>query len=212
MKMRAILAACVFAGLITTGCQTAQPPVINRLDPSIQPAGPPPTATFVPAGTMLTVTLTTELSTRDSRVGDIFTATVKDALVAENGDVVVPSGSVITGLVTGVGKSGEQAAIRLNFTRINIKGTSHPFTAQITSTREPERETHDVARATVVGAVAGVVLGTIIGDGGLRDALIGGALGAGAGTIVSLGMGGTDSELEEGTKLTLQTKDRVDLR
>jgi hypothetical protein len=63
-----------------------------------------------------------------------------------------------------------------------------------------------------VGAAAGAVLGAIIGDGDLRDILVGGALGAGAGTIISLGRGDIAHELPAGTHMLLQTTDRVELR
>jgi hypothetical protein len=163
---------------------------------------------------VLTVRLNDNLSTETTDVGDTFTVTVEEALVAQNGETVVPTGAVITGIITGVGGVREQAAIRLNFTRINVAGASHPFTADIVSThRMDERiDPSDVGRAAVIGAAAGAVLGAVIGSGTLRDVLIGGALGAGAGTIISLGMGGVEQVLPAGTHLMLQTRQQVDLR
>ena len=61
-----------------------------------------------------------------------------------------------------------------------------------------------------VGAAAGAALGAILG-GDLGDAVLGGALGAGAGTLVSLGTGDVDPVLPSGTVLTLETEDRINI-
>lgn len=213
MKHFMILAAA--GGLGLAACQSA--PVATTPEPVPMPAAAAPgDASAIPAGTMLDVRLETELNTTTSRVGDTFTVTVTEPLVAQNGQTVIPEGAVITGMVTGVGRAtpSDPAAIRLNFLRISLGGVSHPLTAEIAGTSLPmEQEGADpTARAAATGAVVGAVLGAIV-TGSLRDALIGAALGAGAGTIISLGMGDDrEAVLPAGTRMTLQTRDRVSLR
>jgi hypothetical protein len=210
--MKLIMAAAL-AGLVAGACA---PAVETAPVTPVQPAAPPPDARAIPAGTVLSVRLDRELSAAASRVGDTFTVSVDEALVAANGQVVVPEGAVITGMVTGLGTADEpagQAAVRVNFLRVSLDGVSHPITADIVETQVPAaaRAGEDPARAAAVGAAAGAVLGAVI-TGSLRDALIGAVLGAGAGTVISLGLGDVEQVLPAGTRLSLQTRDRVQLR
>jgi hypothetical protein len=56
------------------------------------------------------------------------------------------------------------------------------------------------------------VLGAVLSGGELNKILLGGALGAAAGTVISLGMGDTEAVLPAGTRMTLQTTQTVSLR
>jgi len=179
-----------------------------------QPA-PPPTADAIPAGTLLRAELNQPIGTERNRVGDRFTATVTTPLVAQNGRTVVPQGARIHGVITGLDDSdhlGDQAAIRVDFERISFQGRSYPFDAEVVDTDVETRRDADAAvTGAVTGAIAGAALGAVIG-GELRDILIGGALGAGAGTIISLGIGDVEAELPEGTDLVLRTTRPISLR
>jgi hypothetical protein len=183
-----------------------------------QPAAAPANANAIPAGTDLRLRLNSELAAERVTTGQTFTATVQEALVATNGDVVIPANATVTGMVTGVdasGSEGRPAVVRLNFLRIDINGTTHPFAADILGTHVPgtsDVSVSDAARGAVVGAAAGAVLGAVIG-GDLRDALIGAAIGAGAGTIISLGRGGdAEQVLPAGTHLDVRTRETISLR
>lgn len=182
---------------------------------SAQAAPPPPSAGAVPAGTLVAVRLDQTLSTRRNRVGDRFTATVTQPLVAHNGQIVIPAGAIVTGVVTGVDDSdhlGDQAAIRVDFERIGFRGRSHRFEGEVVDTEiELEDEEERIAERAAIGAVAGAALGAIVG-GELKDILIGGALGAGVGTIISLGVGDVEAELPAGSEMTLRTTEAISLR
>src|SRR5690606_14457247 len=175
--------------------------------PGAQPA-PPPTADAIPAGTLLRAESNQPIGTERNRVGDRFTATVTTPLVAQNVQTVVPQGALIHGVITGLDDSdhlGDQAAIRVDFERISFQGRSYPFDAEVVDTDvETRRDAAAAVPGAVTGAIAGAALGAVIG-GELRDILIGGALGAGAGTIISLGIGDVEAELPEGTDLVLRT-------
>jgi hypothetical protein len=212
--MRRLMLFVTAAGLGLGACQTA--PAERTPAPAPMPAPPPSDASAIPAGTLLQVRLDNELSTTTSRVGDTFTVTVTEPLIAANRQTVVPEGATITGMVTGVSepRNDNPAVIRLNFLRVNVGGAYHPLTAEVTETHVPMHERVDMdaaARAAAAGAVAGAVLGAII-TGELRDALIGAILGAGAGTIISLGTADTEAVLPEGTHMTLRTSTRTELR
>jgi hypothetical protein len=212
--MNRMFMAVVAGGLAMSACATMP---AQTAQPAPQPAPPPPDASYIPLGTHLSATLDQELNTTNTRVGDSFIVTVNEPLVAANGQTVVPAGTQIQGMVTGVAQPGgrDPAALRLNFLRINLDGAWHPLTAEIAGTHLPmdaRRDHAQHAQAAVAGAVAGAVIGGVV-SGRLRDALIGAALGAGAGTIISLGMGGpTEAALPAGTHMTLRTADRINLR
>jgi hypothetical protein len=213
--MNRILTAVLAGGLAMTACA----PAMETATPAqpAPPAAPPADASHIPSGTHLSVTLEEELNTTETRVGDSFIVVVNESLVASNGQVVVPAGARIQGMVTGVAQPGgrDPAALRLNFLRINVNDAWHPLTAEIVGTHIPmdARTDHSQhARAAATGAVAGAIIGGVV-TGRLREALIGAAIGAGAGTIISLGVGGPmEAVLPEGTHMTLRTADRINLR
>jgi hypothetical protein len=215
--MRRIMTTVVAAGLAVSACGTA--PVETTPAPTpAQPAPPPADASYIPANTHLQVTLDQELNTTNSRVGDSFTVSLTEPLLAANGHTVIPAGARIQGMVTGVAQPGgsDPAVLRLNFLRVNVDNAWHPLTADIATTHIPmeggHRDHAQTAQAAVAGAAAGAAIGAVI-SGRLRDSLIGAAIGAGAGTIISLGMGGaTEAVLPEGTHMTLRTVDRVQVR
>jgi hypothetical protein len=174
-------------------------------------------ANSLPTGSVVTVTLDQAVGTKTSKVGDTFSATVVDAIVAANGQTVVPAGSKVYGKVTGLQDSdnvGQKAAIRLDFERINVNGVERPFEANITATNlqmEKEETRNETLKKAGIGAAAGAVLGAVIGGGDISKILGGAAIGAAAGTVISLGGGDVEAVLPAGSKMTLQTTQQVAL-
>jgi hypothetical protein len=207
-----MLAGATLVVFAVTGCRTAQ--VESEATPMPPPAGA--ASAVVPTGTVLETELDQSLSAKDNRSGDTFTATVTED-VAVGGNVVVPKGSKVMGRVTGVDGSdrvGEQAAIRIAFEGVEINGKTHAFNAEVTEVDVSvgdRTRIGDTREKAGVGAVAGAVLGAVVG-GSLKDILIGGALGAGVGTIISLGVGDVESALPAGTQLTLRTTQSIAAR
>lgn len=208
-------AAGLVVGLLIAGC-ARQATVESAGDVAISAS--PTDARSLPSGTTVDVRLDQEIGTKSSKVGDTFTATVTNAIVAENGATAVPAGSKIYGKVTGLDNSdrvGEAAAIRIDFERIVVGGTSHPFYAKVTATNLETRggdTRSETLKKAGVGAAAGAVLGAVLSGGDLDKILLGGALGAAAGTVISLGMGDVEGVLPAGTTMQLQTTRTVALR
>jgi hypothetical protein len=153
------------------------------------------------------------LGAKDNHVRDAFTTTVTDAVVAQNGETVVPAGATIKGFITGLQnapRAGEPAVIRVEFDRLVIDGTSYPFSATVAEVRPPALKNETLEKAGI-GAVAGAALGAIISGAALDKILLGGALGAAAGTVISLGTD-REPELPEGTRMVLRTTRSVALR
>ena len=189
---------------------------------TVESAGEVATATPVnassrPVGSVVTVTLDQPVGTKTSKVGDTFSGTVVDAIVAANGQTVVPAGSKVYGKVTGLQDSdnvGQKAAIRLDFERINVNGVERPFEANITATNlqtQKEETRNETLKKAGIGAAAGAVLGAVIGGGDISKILGGAAIGAAAGTVISLGGGDVEAVLPAGSRMTLQTTQQVTL-
>lgn len=208
--MRKSLTAAAAVVVALGACRTAE----VETEPQVQGVPAPATADAVPAGTIFEAELNQTIGTDENEVGDRFTLTVIDPLIARNGQVVVPRGARIHGVITGLDDSdhiGDQAAIRVNFERITFDGRSHPFPAEVVDTDvEITDEEERIAERAAIGAVAGAALGAIIG-GDLEDILVGGALGAGAGTVISLGVGAVDAELPQGSTMALRTTREISL-
>lgn len=207
--------AGLVVGVLFTGC-ARQATMESTGDVAVSAS--PADARSLPSGSTLDVTLDQEIGTRTSKVGDTFSATVQNAVIASNGFTAVPAGSKVYGKVTGLDNSdrvGDAAAIRVDFERLVVNGTSHELAAKVTATNLDTRggdTRNETLKKAGIGAAAGAVLGGILSGGDLDKILIGGALGAAAGTVISLGMGDVEGVLPAGTQMQLQTTRIVALR
>jgi hypothetical protein len=215
VNMHRAIPAALVAGVLLIGCaRQSRVESGGEVDLSATPVD----ARTLPSGTSVEVTLDQEIGTKVSKVGDTFTATVANAIVAQNGATVVPAGAKVYGKVTGVDNSdrvGDAAVIKVDFERIAVAGQDHPFNAKVTATNLQTRggdTRNETLKKAGIGAAAGAVLGAVLSGGDLDKILLGGALGAAAGTAISLGMGDTEAVLPAGTRMTLQTTQMVTLR
>lgn len=173
----------------------------------------PVNARRITAGTMIDVKTNTRIGSKQNNVGDTFLATVSDAVVAQNGQTVIPEGATVYGHITGLQnapKAGEASVIRVDFNQIAINGQTYPLEAKVTEVKPPSMSSETLKKAGI-GAAAGAALGAILSGGDLDKLLIGGALGAAAGTVISLGTD-REPELPSGTRLKLQAIQSVGLR
>lgn len=162
----------------------------------------------VPVGAELDVRLQAPLSSDKAQVEDRFSATTVVDLNSGN-RVLIPAGSVVRGVVTGVDKAGRverRGRLVLSFDQITINGRSYPINATLTQALESEGIRGEVGK---IGAGAGV--GAIIGGilGGFKGALAGILIGAG-GTVAATE--GKDVELPAGTVLRLRFDSPVVIR
>jgi len=178
----------------------------------------PVNASVLPAGATLQAKLDQTLGTKQSKVGDTFTATVENSITAQNGATVVPAGATIHGHVTALEPSKnatDPSVIRLDFDQLAFGGRSYPFQASV-ERAAPQQVGGDTRNETLqkagIGAAAGAVLGAVLGDADLKHMAIGAVLGAAAGTAISLGTGTVDAALPAGTTLTLRATQAVALR
>ena len=174
----------------------------------------------IPLGTEIRAALDTPLSSRISRVGDRFTATVVQPIRAADGEVVVPAGSRIEGEVVQIEHGRVVPALRgkghldLRFRDFLLpNGEAIPVIATLVSVHSTKgapkvdeegqvkagTSGKEVAKDVGIGSGVGTIAGLIFG-GPLRGLAIGAIVGGG----YVLGAKGKDIELPSHTGLVLR--------
>lgn len=176
----------------------------------------------VPVNTEIHAALDTPLSTKTSKPGDRFTATVSDAVRGSDGTEVIPAGARVEGEVADAEQGKAVAALRgkgklsLRFRDIVLpNGQTLPLTATLVSvnntsgknTKKADEEGQvqsgtqgkDVAKDVGIGAGVGTVAGLIFGA-----PLKGLAIGALAGGGYVLATKGKDVQLPAQTGMVIR--------
>ena len=154
----------------------------------------------IPIGTEIDVRLQDGLSSGRNQVEDRFVATtIVDLQLGER--VVIPAGSELRGIVSGVDKAGRmdrKGSLTLAFDRITIDGREREIRGVVTDAIESEGVRGEVAK---IGTAAGV--GAIIGGiiGGVKGAIAGIIIGGGG---IAAATPGKDVELEPGMILRVR--------
>jgi len=166
-------------------------------------------ANEIPVGTEFDVRLGNVLSSKTAQVEDRFEGTTMVDLRDDRGRVLVPSGSVMRGVVSSVNKAtrtDRKGSMTVAFDRVTINGRSYPIRATVTQAIESEGIKGEAAK---IGAGAGV--GAIIGGilGGAKGALLGVLIGGG-GTIAATE--GKDAVLPAGTVLRVRFEQPLQIR
>jgi hypothetical protein len=183
------------------------PPAGSRSESIPPPPAPPATSgrpqnpNEIPVGTEFDVRLQSALSSKTAQVEDRFEATTMVDLVDERGRVLVPSGSVMRGVVSSVNKAtrtDRKGSLTVAFDRVTINGRAHPIRATVTQALESEGIKGEAGKIGI-GAGAGAILGAILG--GAKGALAGILIGGG-GTIAATEW--KDVELPVGTTLRVR--------
>jgi hypothetical protein len=208
VSKRLISFAAVVAMFLTPVLVSAQGTTKPRLRRGVRRAAVAP---IVPIGTNLKVRLEDTLSSKDSRVGDRFTATVLDPVRFNE--------ATITGHISSIQKSGKvkgRTSMNLAFDSIRLpdgrSGTLHGYVTRVYGSDsesadneggvESSSRTKQTVKRGAIGAGAGAILGAIVGGG--KGAAIGLILG-GAGGAGSLAVQGSkELKLESGTEMVVR--------
>lgn len=157
----------------------------------------------IPNGTTVVASLDTPLSTDVNHSGDVFTATMSEAIVV-GGRTLMPSGSQIHGVLQDVEDSGRiegRAQMTLLYqSMVDPKGQRYGISA-VPLTLQAASSTHSDVEKIAAGTVLGAIVGAVAD--GKKGAAIGAGAGAGAGTIVMLATKGEDLALSPGQRLAV---------
>ena len=165
-----------------------------------------PDLVTLPEHTSIHVTLNQALASNESRPGDHFDATVGQP-IAVGDRVVIPQGARVQGIVVDAHESGRlmgRARLQLALQSIQVGGKEY----QIRTASSHKIGTNHKKRnfAWIGGGAGGGLLIGALAAGG-EGALIGGPIGAGAGTAVAFFTGKKDIHLSAETPLTFRLAD-----
>jgi hypothetical protein len=159
----------------------------------------------VPAGTLFSVNLSSDLSTKTAKVGDPIDARLASDLVV-NGRTALAAGSPVRGTVTevvsGSNKIGGVPTLAMTFDRLELEnGQTVAINGRVV--QQGKSETAKDTAKIVGGAAAGAVIGHQIGDND-KGTVIGGLLGGAAGAVAAKKTGG-EVTVPAGTTVTFST-------
>jgi hypothetical protein len=184
---------------------------------ALAPVVMPVTSRMLPTGTDLYIELDHRIGTRESRVGDMFSATVRNPVYAQNGARVVPTGAKVYGRVATLDDSdypGEVVRVGLDFNRLVFGGRSYPFDAVISQTAiETSQERRGLSeRVILIAAAIGGVLGAVITGGDIAGIVGGAAIGGATGAVYTYTRGDIEAALPAGSRMTVRTTQPIVLR
>ena len=138
----------------------------------------------VPEGTVVKVRLGQTLHSDRHGPGTTFTASVTEAVVGEEGDTLVPAGSVVHGEILAFQE--DPPRLQLEFDEIEVRGERNSLQASLVEFSPTKKsEMKDEDKKIAGGATAGAIVGGLTG-GDIEDAAVGAVAGAAAGTGVAL--------------------------
>ncbi len=168
---------------------------------------------IIPNGESLIAELNDDLSTRNAREGQTFTATVRQPSRYE--------GAVLEGRVTHLQRGGRitgRSELTLTFDNIRMRdGRTYRFAGILESVRmqngdvvkvdnegavQDDNQTTKTVQRTAIGTAVGAIIGAIAGGG--KGAAIGAIIGAGGGAGSVYVQGRDDLDLTRGTELTIR--------
>jgi hypothetical protein len=167
---------------------------------------------MVPAGTALNIRLNQHISVKSSHAGDQFTGTVVNPVVV-NGNVAIPDGSRVTGVVTNAHRRGHfkgASVLQLRLTALDLPNGGHYAldSKRVTKTKKGKgkRSFGIIGGGTGLGMLVG---GLATGGVGL---VVGGLAGAGGGTAIAGLTGNRDIDYPAESVITFRLADAIDIR
>lgn len=169
---------------------------------------------YVPAertlesGTRIGAQIQDSLSSRRNKAGETFTAIVSGDVKDDNGYVVIPAGSpvalMIGQLEPATNTSQKDGKIAFSVSSVSVRGRVYQVSADLDPVQhhlQGQGVTAGKVATVGIGAAAGAVAGQLIGKNA-KGAVIGGVVGAGAGTAVAVHTANRDVVVNRGTPIT----------
>jgi len=185
------------AALVALALVVSAATLANRPDP-----------VTVPESTPVHVTLDQAVASNQNRPGDHFDATVTEPVIID-GKTVIPQGSHAEGLVVDAKPSGRlmgRARLQLALQTVDVSGQQYDL-----QTKSSPRIGGDHKKRNWAwiggGAGGGALIGAAAAGG--KGALIGGPIGAAAGTTIAWATGHKDIKLRPETPVTFKLAEPV---
>jgi hypothetical protein len=221
VRKASALASFVCLCLLAMGCQkpadqqsspdaNASPSMAESAKTAVKKAIEPKPL-VVPAETVIAVVLDQTISSKTSKSGDKFTATVESPVEVE-GKVAIPKGARTEGVIRDAKAAGRfkgGAALALELTSVEVNGKNHEIQtsgAMMSSKGKGKRTAVMVGG----GAAGGAAIGAVAGGG--KGAAIGALIGAAAGTGGAGLTGNRDITLASETALDFKLLQPVSIR
>ena len=225
-KQMLVAAIAVIVGLgVTDALAQKRKPVIRKKRTTVVKKKVVVPVYSVPSGTVIRTRLNSKLSSKTSTEGSTFTATVTEPVYSNNGVVVIPVGSTVTGRVDSVQKArkgGKPGTIDVSFTSVRLpNGTTRAINGSLTDldTKDGKSDNEGTASGDKMkhrklifiggGGAGGALLGAAIGGG--KGALIGGIIGGVGGLITETQTKGEDVNVKSGTEFGVYLNQSVSL-
>jgi hypothetical protein len=178
--------------LLATGLTLASSIALGRYDP-----------VTLPSNTAIHVTLNQAVTSDQNRPGDHFEATVSEPIIVAD-KTIIPKGAPVEGLVVDAHHSGRllgRARLQLALEAVTVNGKTYDVR---TSAHPKIGGKHKNRNLALIGGGAGggALIGAIAAGG--EGALIGGPIGAGAGTAAAIITGKKNVRLPPETHLTFK--------
>lgn len=201
--------------LSLVGCsKSSDPSTVTGLTPSSSPdaaapakadtpLSPKPQPVTIVEGTPIKIRTQTTLSTKETKTGDPFTATLAEPIVID-GNVVAPRGSQVTGLVVDSDPGGRVkgvATLSVRLTQLRVGDRKVEIQTRTIARQAHATKRKDAAKVGI-GAGIGAAIGAIAGGG--EGAAIGAGAGGAAGTGVVLATHGEPAVIPAETVLTFK--------
>ncbi len=158
----------------------------------------------LPAGTRITLSLDSEISSKRSAVNDTFTSTVAEPITDGNA-VLVPYGTVIEGRVVSVTRPGfgrQNGRLQVRFESIRFPNRPwRSMEASLVRELTPDPAGPIILISSLAGSAAGGLIGAVAGSE--AGALVGAGIGAGAGAAFGLFRKGKDVYLRTDEKFEI---------
>src|SRR5882724_674539 len=213
--------SAIFIGAIVAGCQkpadqssspdaNASPSMAEAAKSAVKKAIEPKPL-VVPSDTVIAVVLDQTVSSKTSKPGDKFTATVESPIEIE-GKIAIPKGARAEGVVREAKAAGRLkggAALGLTLTSVTVNGKDHEIQTS-GATMSSKGKGKRTAVMVGGGAAGGAAIGAIAGGG--KGAAIGALIGAAAGTGGAGLTGNRDITLNAETPLDFRLLEPVTIK
>jgi hypothetical protein len=190
-----------------------EPPQVSSSNIAQAPTNPaPPPPVDIAAGTELTIRIDQRISVKTSRPGDTFTGEIVNPVTDASGNVIIPQGAPVNGVVDVSHRGGRikgASILDLRLTALTLNGISYPLQ---TADLQRYRKGKGKRSAGLIGGGSG--LGMLVGGlthGGV-GLLVGGLVGGGAGTAGAIFTGNHTLDIPAESVVRFRLKDELMLQ